>query len=270
MLLINKGNSIGWSYEELRVSKDALGINLISVLSSIEMSWDQNNNNGQKELSPKYKGLVKEAYNAMYHDIHGLAVQVDLLKFLFIHKGDLVRHKDFLFVSEIVEKYLTNLRSIYDFMAKVLRLSVEDRHLGQINFDSLNSLIESVEKEKTKGKISRELEELLISIKKEFHKVRNLRDSIVHNGEQITILTDEKGYLIEVLSEESNGKNTVYLMDFLSVRTKKMILFGEGIAEIVFKEYCKQYGDVTLFLVGLEGVCIPAFIEFLNMSYPFE
>jgi len=270
MLLINKSSSIGWSYDQLKVSKTALGFELISVLHSILDSWKTNfkgqvTNENTQELKSKYKGLVKEAYLAMYHDLHGLAVQIDMIQHLFVNRKNAVRHKDFLYVSEIVEKYFANLRSIYDFMAKVLRLAVKQRYLGQINFDSLNNLIESLEKGKTDGKIPEGLKESLLSIKGEFLYVRGMRDSIIHNGEQISIMTKDDGYYLSIWSEDEEKEVYVPLLNFLSERTIEMLNFGEQIGEVIFSEFCKEYGDIPFTLVALEGVCIPAFINFLGI-----
>src|SRR5690625_4298178 len=121
-MLINKGSSENWSYEELKDSEDTLGFKLISVLRSIEQSWERYE--GENQIKDKYKGLVKEASLALYHDLHGLAV---MIQHMFHSRNETTRHKDFLFVSEIVEKYFSNLRSIYDYMAKILRLSVNRR-----------------------------------------------------------------------------------------------------------------------------------------------
>lgn len=270
MLLINKSSSIGWSYNQLKESKTALGFDLISVLHSILDSWETNRggqiiNENTQELKNKYKGLVKEAYLAMYHDFHGLAVQIDMIQHLFVNRKNAVRHKDFLYVSEIVEKYLSNLRSIYDFMAKVLRLAVKQRYFGQINFDSLNSLIESVEKRKTAGKIPEGLKESLLSIKDEFLYVRGMRDSIIHNGEQISIMPDDDGYYLRIWSEEKGKKVYVPLLNYLSERTIEMFNFGEKIGVVIFNEFCKEYGDIPFRLVALEGVRIPTFINFLGI-----
>ncbi|MGR5863344.1 hypothetical protein ACT7CY_28220 [Bacillus pacificus] len=51
-----------------------------------------------------------------------------------------------------------DIRSIYDFMAKILRLTVAPKFVGQLSFDSLNSLITSVEKGTTKDKLPESLE----------------------------------------------------------------------------------------------------------------
>lgn len=270
MLLINKSISIGWSYDQLLQSKSAIGFDLISTLHSILDSWEHDyrgtaNNENTQELQDRYKGLVKEAYLAMYHDFHGLAVQLDLIQHLFENRKDGVRHKDFMYVSEIVEKYFANLRSIYDFMAKVLRLAVDQRYLGQINFDSLNSLIESVEKGKTDGKIPETIKESLLSIKGEFLHVRKLRDSIIHNGEQILIMTKEDGYYLGIWSEDEKKQVYVPLLTFLSERTIGMLNFGNDISEVIFKEFCEKYGDIPFTLVALEGVCIPTFLNILGI-----
>lgn len=39
-MLVNKGESVNWTYEALRESKSALGFRLISVLRSILNDWE--------------------------------------------------------------------------------------------------------------------------------------------------------------------------------------------------------------------------------------
>ena len=266
-MLVNKGESSYWTYEALRESKIALGFRFLSVLRSILSDWEKPRSNQEEistELKDKYKGLVREASEAMYHDLHGLAVHVDMIHYFFDNRKGGLRHKDFLYISEIVEKYIANLRSIYDFMAKLLRLAVKERYIGQISFDSLNSLIESIEKGKTKDKLPEKLETIILSIKEEFLMVRDFRDSILHNGDQVRIFTGEEGYLLERGKEEGRDKR-VSLLCYLKDRTNKMLDFGEKLAEITYEEYCGIYKEIPFQLTALEGICIPKFIEFLDL-----
>ncbi|MCM3443346.1 hypothetical protein AB3Z07_27045 (plasmid) [Metabacillus halosaccharovorans] len=266
-MLINKGSSFGWAPEQLEKSKDALGLTLISVLTSIRKSWniEPSVKEGDDTVSPKNKGLIIEAFEAMYHDLHGLSIQIDMIKHFFDHKNGITRHRDFLFVTEVIEKYFANMRSIYDFMSKLLMLSVDQKLLGQINFDSLNSLITSVEKGKTKGKLTSDLEKALLEIKPSFHALRDIRDFIIHNGKQLKIMTDENEYLIENFMKKEKSDDYVPLLPYLSHITKEMLIFGEVIAHIIYEQYTKRYGEVPYFLVALEGVCIPSFIDFLGL-----
>jgi hypothetical protein len=267
-MLINKGSSIGWATEQLEKSREALGLTLISVLSSIRESWkigQETEQGSPHAISPKIKGLIIEAYEAMYHDLHGLIIQVDMIKHFFDNKKGITRHKDFLYVTEVIEKYFANMRSIYDFMSKVLILSVDPKLFGQVSFDSLNSLITSVEKGKTKGKLTADLEKLLLEIKPSFHALRDIRDFIIHNGKQLKIMTGENEYLVENFIEKDKTDDYVPLLPYLSTITKEMLIFGDEIAHIIYEEYTKRYGEVPYFLVALEGVCIPSFIDFLGL-----
>ncbi|MCM3037520.1 hypothetical protein M3579_16280 [Bacillus pumilus] len=270
MILINKGMSTGWSFEQLKSSKSALGFTILSVLHSIEKSWDgisgdTSDSKEIQELRPKYQGLVKEAFHAMYHDIHGLAVEIDLIKTLFENRKEIAPQKHFLYVTEAIEKYITNIRSIYDFMAKILRLAVEQGHIGQLSLDSFNSLVESIEKENTKDKLSEDLIKILSSAKESFKKARGLRDSIIHNGKEINVMTKDDGYYISLYIEKKRGYSEyVPALSFLAEITNEMFIIGEEIGDLIFQEYSKRYGEFTFWRVALEGVCIPAFIEFLD------
>ncbi|EEL73519.1 hypothetical protein OCB08_19130 [Bacillus cereus] len=269
MIIINKGMSVGWSVDALHASKTALGFQLISILDYILKSWEDSEHSQtetKNSFKSKYQGLVKEAYTGLYNDYHGLAVKIDMLELIFEKKQTEIRHKDFLYVTEVVEKYFMDIRSIYDFMAKILRLTVAPKYVGQLSFDSLNSLITSIEKGTTKDKLPESLEKKLLSIIDSFHKTREIRDSIVHSGHQINIMTLNQGYAVKVHSSEK-GKPDEYipLLPYLSEITKEMFSFGEDIARLIYEEYRKNYGDFTLGLVALEGVCIPNFIEFLGI-----
>jgi hypothetical protein len=233
MLLINKGSSIGWTAEDLEKNEEVLGLYLISILDCILTP----KNKEAGKIAPKNYGLIEEAANAMYHDIHGLAILADMIDFVFKNRReDDLQHKDFLYVIEIIEKYFTNIRSIYDFMSKVSRLAVEERYLGQISFDSLNGLITFSETPKTQERLPSDLIALFTEIKTEFHLVRGIRDVIVHNGKQITLMTDHSGYLLGPFDKdgallsfsENSFEDRKYeaLLTYLSDRTYNMIAFG--------------------------------------------
>lgn len=268
MMIVNKGMSIGWSYEDFEKDKSVLGVYLISVLDCIlkPMQGDV------YKLRPQYQGLVEEARIALAHDIHGLAILNDMLLFIFDKPSDL-QHKDFMYVMEIVEKYFMNLRSIYDFMSKVLRLAVEESNIGKMSFDSLNSLMAFTEKNtKANELLPEDLILLLASIKSEFNLIKSIRDFIIHSGKQISLLKDQDGYklgpfnddgiLIEFLSGE-NGKYE-YLIPYLSQRTENMLNFGEEIGRIIHREFIRMHGEFPFMLCALEGVCIPSFVKLLG------
>jgi hypothetical protein len=270
MLIVNKGTSIGWSAKDLEANDNVLGLFLVSVLDCI-ISPIQGD---VYRLRPNYQGLVKEARTAMVHDIHGLAILNDMIQFTF-EKHEELAHKDFLYVMELIEKYFTNLRSIYDFMSKVLRLAVEEGRIGQIPFDSLNDLISYAETNpRAASNLPEDLIDLLKGIKSEFHLVREIRDFIIHNGKQISLLSDDAGYRLGPF--DSNGTITEYtpgeeriheeLLPYLAARTNRMFEFGETVGNIINREFRRLHGDFPLFLCALEGVCMPSFVRFLGLS----
>ncbi|MEK4115656.1 hypothetical protein NST44_05570 [Paenibacillus sp. FSL W8-0919] len=270
MLIVNKGTSIGRSAEDLEADDSVLGLFLVSVLDCI-LSPLQGD---VYMLRPNYQGLIKEARTAMVHDIHGLAIINDMIQFTFEKHGELP-HKDFLYVMELIEKYFTNLRSIYDFMSKVLRLAVEEGRIGQIPFDSLNDLITYAETNpRAESYFPEDLISLLKNIKSEFQLVREIRDFIIHNGKQISLLSDDRGYRLGpfdsngTLADYTPGKerNHEELVPYLAERTNRMIEFGEEVGIIINREFRRLHGDFPLFLCALEGVCIPSFVKFLGLN----
>lgn len=270
MFRVNKGTSRFWSAEALTASDEALGLLLLSVLDSILRPV-----HGEvHRLNDKYHGLVEEAHIALSNDIHGLAILQDMITFTYENKHQLLRHKDFLYSLELIEKYFTNLRSIYDFMSKVLRLSVEERRIGQIPFDSLNDMIAFSETKRGQECLSKQLVELLKGIKAEFHLIRNMRDFIVHHGKQITLLTDDNGYKLGPFDSTGNlaefvpGEERKYeaLMPYLAERTQCMLSFGDEIGNIIFNEFQNQHGKFPFSYSAIEGECIPSFIRFLALA----
>lgn len=265
MMIVNKGSSFGWSLEDLAASKDSLGLSIIQVLDGITTSWEKEDPEATSVIPKNTKGLIKEAYRGMYHDLHGLSVLIDMINHIYESKGSLTRHKDFLFVSEAVEKYFSNLRSIYDFLAKVSLLAVNPRFHGQISFDSLNTLIKNAENEKKKEKFPLELVEELLSIKPAFNSLKNIRDYITHNGKQLKIRTHIDGYHIENLENKETDEPYLPLLPLLSTLTMDMLSFSAEIAVIISNKYTEYYGEIPYPLIALNGICMPAFIDFLGL-----
>lgn len=271
MIHVNKGTSIGRSIEEIKADDSVLGLPFISVLNCILNPPIQGD---IKKLRPGYHGLVIEAKTAMVHDIHGLAILNDMIQFTYENRNKLF-HKDFMYVTELIEKYFTNLRSIYDFMSKVLRLAVEEGRIGQIPFDSLNDLITYAESNsRAERYLPEDLITLLKDIKREFHIVRGIRDFIIHNGKQISLLTDKSGYKLGpfddtgALAEYNQGERRIHedLNPYLAERTKRMLIFGEAIGGIIDREFRRHHGDYPLFHCALEGDCIPSFVRLLGLN----
>jgi hypothetical protein len=160
-----------------------------------------------------------------------------------------------MYVMEIIEKYFTNLRSIYDFISKILRLAVEERRIGQIPFDSINGLITFAESSpRAVQLIPEDLIILLKEIKSEFHLVRSIRDFIIHNGKQISLLTDKNGYKLGPFDNTGNlagyspGEDRSYedLITYLADRTNRMLEFGEKVGIIIDREFRRHHGDFPL------------------------
>lgn len=264
MLIINKGSSFGWSLEELAESKSSLGLAIIINLEAIIKSWEQEDPKTNHLVPPRTKGLVKKAYNGMYHDLHGLSVLIDMINHIYENKSSSTRHKDFLFVSEVVEKYFTNIRSLYDFLAQITLLAVNPRFHGQISSDSLNSLIKAVEKENAKEKFPEDLTKILQEIKPAFSSLKNTRDFITHHGKQLGFQTHPDGYHMENPVNQEEAKVYIPLLPFLQEITLEMMNFSAEVAEIISKNY-KGFDEIPYYLIALEGVCIPTFIDFLGI-----
>ncbi|USK62183.1 hypothetical protein [Peribacillus asahii] len=275
MLIVNKGISFGWNPDELMHDKTRLGFTLFSVLACIMESWKPEGGllgkieTSEVQLEPQYKGLIKEACLAMENDFHGLATHIDMINFIYDNRRGSLSGKDFLYATEVFEKYFANMRSIYDFMAKIVRLTVEQTHIKGLGlaFDSLNDLIKSVEKGKHDEKYPERLKQLLMDIKDSFLKVRGIRDYILHNGKQLRVMTKDDGYYIglSAFSKDNQYDNFVPALPYLLEITKEMISFGEELGLIIHEEYTKRYGNIPFTYVAFEGQCIPSFIKFLEL-----
>ncbi|MGS4992791.1 hypothetical protein ACVCK3_04400 [Bacillus cereus] len=276
-MIVNKGTSFGWSYEQLANDNSRLGLHLFSVLACIVESWKEDGGllgkieQGEVQLPPDYKGLVKEACLALENDFHGLAIQVDMLNHIYDNRKNFLRGKDFLYATEVIEKYFANMRSIYDFMAKVIRLTMNPNHIKQLGgaFDSFNDLIKSVDKGKHDEKYPERLKELLKNIKDSFYKVRGMRDFIFHNGKQLHVMTKDDGYYIG-LGAFSKEYEWVPVMPYLLEVTREMVELGEELGILIQEEYTKRYGKIPFTYVALEGRCIPSFMDFLNSKVKVE
>lgn len=266
--MVNKGLQIGLSREMLLKDDNILGLDFLSVLYHIEESWKEERitEEVEQQLDPRTRGLIRKASESVYHDIHGLAVLVDLINFLYMNKRQGTRHKDFLYVQEILEKYYTNLRSIYDFLANILPLAVDPKYYGQLSFDSFNSLLTKTENGKAAGKLPESAEKIILAAKESFVHVKDIRDSIIHRGLQLDApMTKEDGYYLTI-NNENGEPGEQRLLDYLSDITKQLLGTAEDLASVVWEEYTSRYGKLPFSYVALAGVCIPDFVKFLDIS----
>ncbi len=253
----------------MREDDNILGFRFLSVLYYIINSWDHEGpetEDGPRRMKEKGRQIVRDAYQGMYHDLHGLAILIDMVKVIFENKRSITLHKDFLYVQEIIEKYYTNLRSIYDFLANVLNLAVEPRLVGQLPFNSFNDVINAIESGKLKEKLPEEAQRAILSVKSSFLHVRHMRDDIIHNGKQLLApMTKDDGYY----RIEDKGDGTQLqepLLTYLSRLTVDLFHVADKLSEVIYNVHIERYGPISQQYVALVGVCIPTFVKFLGIG----
>jgi hypothetical protein len=270
-LLVNKALLVGLTEHEVLTNNNILSFHFLNVLNSIELSWNMEescwkHDPSSLQLDDEYRGLVKEAHNAMYHDLHGLATHIDLIKLIYDQRNYQTRHKDILYIQELTEKYLFNLRSIYDFLAKVMRLAVDPKKQGQINLNSFNDLITKIENNKVGDKIPEAAQKSILDVKTQFMNVKDFRDKLVHNGKLVFIMLKDGEYWIGNLVNDRGQEISLPLFDYLKSITIEMMNVADDLAIVIYEEYRSRYGDTPLFYTALDGVCIPSFVEFLGLG----
>lgn len=268
-MLVNKSKLTGLTEEQLRTDDSVLGFRFLSVLYYIIQSWNREDSETVGEprrMKEKGREIVRNAYYGMYHDLHGLAVQIDMIQIIYENKRSITRHKDFLYVQEIVEKYYTNLRSIYDFLANVLNLAVDPRLVGQLPFSSYNDVINAIESGKLEKKLPEEAQRAILSSKRSFLHIRRMRDDIIHNGKQLLApMTKEDGYY-RVEDKEGGTQDQEPLLSYLARLTLDLFHTADELSNVVYNVHVERFGPIPQQYVALIGVCIPTFVQFLGIS----
>ncbi|MES2458892.1 MAG: hypothetical protein V4594_25300 [Bacteroidota bacterium] len=283
--LFIKGTVIGYDYEKWQNDPDSLATWLICMVETWHMA--QFSATGEflidhpDEVKKKY-GEVRGAIQAFTNDIHSLSVCYHQMLYVLNDPTPEVGLKT-LYLSNLVESYITNVRTIYDLMAVFARIVVSTEYLKlrAVSTDSLSDLLKTFE---NKHKWSIEIfSEPVVSVFKSMrgslNMIREIRNSIIHDGKE-PIVTIKQGVAYFRIPKTINSPYETSLPDLLDLNTPDYPLFPylqhvtrtlfthmDNLGRIIGNDAHLKDNDYRCELPVLIGICIPEFMEFIHKDY---
>lgn len=263
--------------ERLTEDRNALVLEILHIFST----WEFKIKRGGYEVT-REDGKILKACSGLTNDIHNLSIIIDMM-IQVINKSKVdkdLKSKDFLYLSVLLESYFTNLRSIFDFTAILIRLGLTDEKINKLpskNRDSFNKIIEYVKNENNKGIIQEEIIDVMIKHEDTFNLIRDIRDLIIHKGDETIIFKEdddftfglfryEDGKIINKLSNILKIEKERYpLLKYLSEITNRVLDYLDDLARAIYNSLYNENKE-PLFLAALQGYCIPVFIQFLDLN----
>lgn len=281
--LFSKGTAIGFDLENWKNDRKLLS----SLLLSYMQTWLMKNYNSQDQLKGEITdiqkrefGKVKSAFWGFESDLHNLTINYHLMNsIVFDNKAD--TNLKTLYLSSLVENYIVNIRSIYDFCSIFPRTILSQNAIKQIsgrkNPDSLSTLIKYCNSIHSK-ELPDELAKLLNKIEPDFVEIKTIRDLIIHKGKETIIEIRKREILFRIPSKSPYGEENSLpnilelnvqdypLFDYLRKLTLKLFDFMENLSVILINE-ANKIEEYRVELTALIGICINDFNDFL---YPTE
>jgi hypothetical protein len=273
-----KATAIGFDYKTWKEDVELFSSILVSVLQT----WLLDNFNSQGNLKhnlpekvAREYGRIKNAYFGLESDIHNLSINYNLI--ISILKNNKIKTEfKALYISLLVENYIVNIRSIYDFTSFFPGIFIKYKDIDQLPKGSLNSFVKHCKKNKNRSTtFPQKIYELMINTECELKNIRLIRDAIIHHGKESIITLNEKepvfripktapygveNYLPDILSL---GNIDYPLFNYLKALSIKMINYMESLGNIMGEEFYMKDKDFKLKLTALTGICMKNYLEFL-------
>lgn len=283
--LFIKGTVIGFDYEKWQNDPDSLASWLICILETWQSSKFQASGEflieHQEDVRKKH-GEVRGAIQAFTNDVHSLSICYHQMLYVLEDKTPEIGLKT-LYLSNLVESYITNIRTIYDLMAVFARIVVGQEHLKlrAVSTDSLSDLLKTLA---NKGQWSIDIfSEPVVSVYKNMREslemIREIRNSIIHDGKE-PIVTIKSGVAYFRIPKNINSPYETSLPDLLNLNTTDFPLFPylqhitrdllshmDNLGTAIGNEAYLKDNNYKCELPVLIGICIPEFMKFIHMDY---
>jgi len=229
------------------------------------------------EVKRKY-GEVRSASEAFQNDIHNLTIGYHQMKSVMENEAMESSLKG-LYLGNLVEHYITNIRWIYDHIAIFSRIVADTEHLSSRNIstDSLNVLLTYLKKnpEKAKeifsGPIVAQLEVLSPSL----DIIKTVRDAIIHDGKE-PMITFSNGIPQIRIARSAYKRDESILPDLLDLKSVDYPMFPylrhltgtlftdmDRMGEELIKYFIRKDDSFRFELIALIGICVEDFVMFL-------
>lgn len=283
-----KGTVIGFDYEKWKNDPDSLASWLICILETWQMATFTPQGKFLTEQSEdvrKKYGEVRGAIQAFTNDIHSLSVCYHQMLYILNDEIPEVGLKT-LYLSNLVESYITNIRTIYDLMAVFARIVVKPGYLKlrTVSTDSLSELLKTFENKKqwSQDVFSEPIVAIYANIRESLNMVREIRNSIIHDGKE-PIVTIKNGTAFFRIPKTINSPYETSLPDILEFGTPDFPLFPylqhvtrtlfmhmDNLGTALGNDAHKKDNNYRCELTVLIGICIPEFMKFIHKDYKTE
>lgn len=232
------------------------------------------------EVKKKY-GEVRAANDAFQNDIHNLSISYHQMKHVLAQDQNQIESGlKTLYLGNLVEHYMTNVRSIYDHMAVFARTVVDHQYLPlrAISQDSLNKLITFLKnnEEKATEIFSAPMVKQILGMEISLNNVKIIRDAIIHDGKE-PIITLSSGIPHIRINKHMYKIDESLLPDLLNLGVPDYPLFPylhkitsvlftdiHGLGEQILNCFFIKDEKFPFEFITLIGICIPNFVSFLN------
>jgi len=281
-----KSTIIGYSYEQWKNDPETLASWFFCAFES----WIIENFHptGEfiiehpEEVRKKY-GEVKAACIAFENDIHSLSIgyhqMISTMNDERIEGGLKI-----LYLGNLVENYITNIRTIYDLLGVISRISVSDHKylkLKKVSTDSLNEMLKGIKDnyEQSITIFTQPVVDVLNELRSSLEIIRNIRNAIIHDGKE-PIVTIKCGIPYFRIPRNNNNHNESILPDLLKLNTLDFPLLPylnhlttgllghmNDLGQVLIKNAITRDANYKCQLICLGGICMPEFLKFVNEDF---
>lgn len=276
-----KGTAFGISSDAWSLDPKIFPSMLLSVLETWSFKISDRRENLiidiHNDLAREY-GKIKAAKYGFVSDLHNLSISYSMINTI-IKDNSLNNGIKSIYISLLVENYVTNIRSCYDFTSLFPRVLVDLKSIKRLtnmkNSDSLNSLLKFCEKENGEKIFPESIYRSLKKVTSDLEDIKNIRDSIVHHGKEPIAHLENNSLTLRIPQSAPYGKENALpdilsigadnypLLAYLRELTLRLVNYTEDIGNTLFDEFRSKDNTYNVFLTALIGICIKDFREYL-------
>ncbi|MDD4429427.1 MAG: hypothetical protein PHG64_13705 [Paludibacter sp.] len=277
-----KGTAFGFTSDKWCNDTEILPSMLLSVLKT----WNVKTFDGREnliidisdDLAREY-GKINAATAGFGSDLHNLSINYSMIERIRNDESLNNGYKS-IYISLLVENFITNIRSCYDFTSLFPRLFLDLKDIKRLtsmkNSDSLNTLLKFCKKESGANIFPDSIYGPLNKVKSDLDDIKSIRDSIVHHGKEPIIHIEDNKLFLKIPKSAPNwdenalpdllslGSDDYPLFAYLRELTIRLINYTEDLGHVMLGEFVKNDSKFNVFLTGLIGVCISNFRAFIT------
>lgn len=280
-----KGTVIGFNYKKWKTDPDSFASWLICVLETWQKAHFKPNGEflfEQPEDVRKKYGEVRAAIQAFTNDIHSLSICYHQMVYILEDEKPEVGLK-MLYISNLVENYITNIRTIYDLLSVFLRIVVDPKYLKSraVSTDSLNKVLKFIEDNEHQGIeiFSEPVAKVAKMMRPSLNMIRTIRDAIIHDGKEPIVTIQLNVPYFRIPKNINNPYETLLpnlleldsqdfpIFPYLQCITRTLLIHMDELGTIIGNDAYSKDNNYYCELPVLIGICIPEFVSFIHRDY---